>query len=121
MGRRILVIGGLAAGPSAASKAARTSPDADVVLFEQGETVSYGVCEIPYHISGEVKAEDLVAFTPEKLRSTRRVDARVLHRVEEIQPHRRILRVRNLKDGTTAEAGLRRGRIAQRVPGEGAG
>jgi NADPH-dependent 2,4-dienoyl-CoA reductase/sulfur reductase-like enzyme len=103
MGRRILVIGGLAAGPSAASKAARTSPDAEVVLYEQGEAVSYGVCEIPYHISGEVKAEALSAFTPETLRTTRRVDVRILHRVEEIQPHRRTLRVRNLKDGTTSE------------------
>ncbi len=103
MGRRILVIGGLAAGPSAASKAARTSPDAEVVLYEQGDAVSYGICEIPYHISGAVKAEDLAPFTPETLRTTRRIDARILHRVEEIQPHRRTLRVRNLKDGTTSE------------------
>ena len=103
MVRRILVIGGLAAGPSAASKAARTSPDAEVILFEQGEAVSYGICEIPYHISGEVNAEGLAPFTPETLRTTRRVDARILHRVEEIQPHRRTLRVRNLKEGTSAE------------------
>lgn len=103
MGRRILVIGGLAAGPSAASKAARTNPSAEVVLFEQGESVSYGVCEIPYHISGEVSAEALGAFTPEKLKTTRRIDARTLHRVEEIQPHRRTLRVRNLRDGTSGE------------------
>jgi len=97
------VIGGLAAGPSAASKAARTNPDAEVVLFEQGDAVSYGICEIPYHISGEVKEEDLSPFTPEKLRATRRIDARVLHRVEEIQPHRRTLRVRNLAGGSTSE------------------
>ncbi|HTY58193.1 MAG TPA: FAD-dependent oxidoreductase, partial [Bacteroidota bacterium] len=102
MVRRILVVGGLAAGPSAASKAARTDPSAEVVLFEQGESVSYGVCEIPYHISGEVKAEDLSPFSPDKLRTTRRIDARTLHRVEEIQANRRILLVRNLKDGTTA-------------------
>ncbi len=103
MGRRILVVGGLAAGPSAASKAARTNADAEVVLFEQGDAVSYGICEIPYHISGEVKAEDLAPFSPEKLRATRRIDARVLHRVEEIQPHRRMVRVRNLAAGTTSE------------------
>ena len=103
MDRRILVIGGLAAGPSAASKAARTSADAEVVLYEQGDAVSYGICEIPYHISGEVKAEGLAPFTAESLRTTRRVDARILHRVEEIQPHRRTVRVRNLKDGTVAE------------------
>jgi len=103
MVRRIIVIGGLAAGPSAASKAARTNPAAGVILFEHGETVSYGVCEIPYHLSGELKGEDLVPFTPEKLLSTRRVDARVLHRVEEIHPHRHLLRVRNLKERTSSE------------------
>ncbi len=103
MVRRILVVGGLAAGPSAASKAARTDPSAEVILFEQGEAVSYGVCEIPYYVAGDVNAEGLSSFTPEKLKSTRRVDARVLHLVEEIHPHRRTLRVRNLKEGTASE------------------
>jgi len=101
--RRILVIGGLAAGPSAASKAARTSPEAEVVLLEQGESVSYGICEIPYYVSGEVAAEGLTPFTPASLASTRRIDVRVLHRVEEIQPYRRTVVVRNLREQTVSE------------------
>ena len=103
MARRILVIGGLAAGPSAASKAARTSPDAEVVLLEQGESVSYGICEIPYYVSGEFAAEGLAPFTPASLGTTRRIDVRVLHRVEEIQPYRRSITVRNLRGGTVEE------------------
>jgi len=103
MPRRIVVIGGLAAGPSAASKAARTSPDAEVILCEQGESVSYGICEIPYYVSGEVAEEGLTPFTPASLGASRRIDVRVLHRVEEIQPHRRTVMVRNLREGAVAE------------------
>lgn len=103
MARRILVIGGLAAGPSAGSKAARTNPDADVVLFEQGEAVSYGICEIPYSVAGEVAPERLISYTPDTLRTKKRVDARILHRVEEIQLQRRSLAVRNLRTGAVEE------------------
>ncbi|MBM2841045.1 MAG: hypothetical protein HW412_1573 [Bacteroidetes bacterium] len=103
MGKRILVIGGLAAGPSAASKAVRTNPDVEVVLFEQGEHISYGICEIPYYISGEVEEKDLVAYTPAKLKEKKGVDARILHRVEEILPTKRMIFVRDLKSGKIAE------------------
>jgi NADPH-dependent 2,4-dienoyl-CoA reductase/sulfur reductase-like enzyme len=103
MTRRVVVIGGLAAGPSAASKAARTSSEARVILFEQGESVSYGICEIPYFLSGEVKKEGLVAYTPESLRAKKGVDARTLHRVEELRAGRRTLLVRDLRTGRTAE------------------
>jgi len=103
MARRILVIGGLAAGPSAASKAVRTNPNIDAILFEQGEHISYGMCEVPYYISGEVRKEGLIAYTPASLKEKRGVDVRVLHRVEEIVPASRTIVVRNLKEGTTQE------------------
>lgn len=103
MKRRIVVIGGLAAGPSAASKAARTSADAEVVLFEQGESVSYGICEIPYYVAGEVKGEVLVSHTPGTLLAKKRVDARVLRRVEEIRAGRRTVLVRDFRTGRTDE------------------
>ena len=103
MGRRIIVIGGLAAGPSAASKAARTSSETDVVLFEQGDAVSYGICEIPYFGAGEVAPEGLISYTPDTLRTKKRVDARVLHRVEEIRLQQRTVSVRNLRTGTVEE------------------
>jgi CoA-dependent NAD(P)H sulfur oxidoreductase len=96
MPRRILVIGGLAAGPSAASKAARVDPGAEVVLFEQGPHVSYGICEIPYYIAGDVPEQSLVAYTPAQLKQAKRVEAKVLHRVEEILPRERSIRVRDL-------------------------
>ncbi len=103
MPKRILVIGGLAAGPSAASKAKRTNPHADVVLFEQGEHVSYGICEIPYYIGGDVGSEKLVANTPRQLREKKGIEVRTLHRVEEILPTKKRIVVRDLKLGRTNE------------------
>ncbi|MEK7250474.1 MAG: FAD-dependent oxidoreductase, partial [Bacteroidota bacterium] len=101
MPKRILVIGGLAAGPSAASKAKRTNPEYDVVLFEQGEHVSYGICEIPYYIGGDIQADKLVINTPEQLRERKGVDVRVLHRVEELLPTKRKIVVRDLVSAKT--------------------
>ncbi|MGA7161734.1 MAG: FAD-dependent oxidoreductase [Bacteroidota bacterium] len=102
MKNRIVVIGGLAAGPSAAAKAKRIDPEADVVLFEQGEHISYGICEIPYLISNEVDdAEKLIVFTPERLEKEKGVRANVQHTVEEIRPSKKEIAVRSFRAGTT--------------------
>ncbi len=101
--RRILVVGGLAAGPSAASKAARTRPGTEVLLFEQGDAISYGICEIPYFIAGEVPADGLLAYSPESLKEKKGVAVRIRHRVEEIIPRSRLVVVRNLANGSTSE------------------
>ena len=98
--RRILVIGGLSAGPSAASKAVRINPRAEVVLFEQGEFVSYGICESPYYIAGEVPENGLLPYTPESLKERKGVDVRILHRVEQIDPADHAILVRNLRTDT---------------------
>ena len=97
--KRILIIGGVAAGPSAASKAARTNPDVQVTLFEQSDTISYGICEIPYFIAGEVRAEDLVIYTPGSMGKEKGVEVRTLQRVEAISPTRRSITVRELSGG----------------------
>ncbi len=101
--KRILVVGGLAAGPSAASKAKRVNAGCEVVLFEQGEHISYGICEIPYFLGGEVAGENLVSYTPERLREKKGVDVRTLHRVEEIQPTKRKIIVRDVQHARTTE------------------
>jgi len=99
--KRIVVVGGLAAGPSAASKAARTNGSASVVLLEKSPHTSYGICEIPYFISGEVDGSRLVSYTPDALKERKQVDARAHHLVEEISPGKRFVSVRNLKTGKT--------------------
>jgi NADPH-dependent 2,4-dienoyl-CoA reductase/sulfur reductase-like enzyme len=67
---RILVIGGVAAGMSAASQAKRRRPDAEVVVLERGPHVSYGACGMPYNIADASRAiDDLVVVTPERFRN----------------------------------------------------
>ncbi len=100
----ILVVGGLAAGPSAASKAKRTNPDAEVILFERGEFVSYGVCEIPYYVGGTVTdLEDLNPLEPARLESTRGIKVKIGHNVEQILPTKKRLVVRDLEHDRLSE------------------
>ncbi len=100
--RRIVVVGGLAAGPSAAAKAARTNPHAEVILLETTETVSYGICESPYLLGGSLTDEErLVSYSPERLGEEKRIDVRTLHHVEGIAPAKRTLTVRNLRKRVT--------------------
>lgn len=70
MGRspsRIVIVGGDAAGMSAAAKAKRTNPEVDITVFEKGRFVSYAACGIPYFLAGSIPyLENLVARTPEQ-------------------------------------------------------
>jgi len=87
-----VVVGGDAAGMSAASKAKRDDPDLDVVVFEKGEWVSYGACGLPYYIKGEIQSlDDLVSVTPEEFREERDVDLRTGHEVVDVDPESRVV------------------------------
>lgn len=87
-----VIIGGDAAGMSAASKAKRDDPDLDVVVFEQGKWVSYGACGLPYYVKGEIQSlEDLVSVTPEEFRKERDIDLRTGHEVVDIEPDERVV------------------------------
>ncbi len=82
-----VIIGGDAAGMSAASKARREDPDLDIVVFERGEWVSYAACGMPYYVKGEVETlDDLVQVTPEEFRLERDIDLRTTHEVVGIDP-----------------------------------
>lgn len=97
MKQTILVVGGLAAGPSAASKAKRVNPDAEVILFEKGEHVSYGICEVPYYVGGAVRdLGNLMPFDAAKLGASRGITVKIGHSVEEIQPTKKKVVVRDL-------------------------
>jgi len=87
MSDTFVVVGGDAAGMSAASKAKREDPELDVVVFEKGEWVSYAACGMPYYVKGEVEdLEDLVTVTPEEFREKRDIDLRTGHEVVGIDP-----------------------------------
>ncbi|MBI2956643.1 MAG: FAD-dependent oxidoreductase [Acidobacteria bacterium] len=92
---RLVVIGGVAAGMSAASRARRLNPRMEIVVLEKGDYVSYGTCGLTYLVSGVVRRpEDLIVYTPEFFRRERDVDVRTGHEVVEIVPGKKEVEVR---------------------------
>jgi NADPH-dependent 2,4-dienoyl-CoA reductase/sulfur reductase-like enzyme len=99
MSRRLVVIGGDAAGGSAASQAKKRQPDLDVVMFERGRATSYSACGIPYWIGGAVESEAaLVARTPAQHRANG-IDVRLRTEVVGIDLDRRTVQWRDLDGG----------------------
>lgn len=100
---RLVVIGGDAAGMSAASQAKRRRPGMDIVVFERSPHTSFSACGIPYYIGHVVDAEEkLIVRTPEKFREQDGIDVRILHEVTEIDAAGKKVHVRDLKSGKTA-------------------
>lgn len=92
--RRMLVIGGVAAGMSAASKARRTNPDLEIVVFEHGDWISYSACGLPYFVGGLVENhEALLARSVEQF-AAQRIEVRLRHTVVAINPERHTVSVR---------------------------
>jgi len=94
---RLVVIGGDAAGMTAASQARRRSKDLQIVAMEKGRYVSYAACGIPYYVGGIVDGfERLLVRSPEEFRSKQSIDARVRHEVLQIRPQAGKVLVRDL-------------------------
>ena len=97
---KVLIVGGVAGGMSAATRLRRLKEDAEIIVFEQGPHVSYANCGLPYHI-GEVIAQekDLLLQTPKSLHDRFRLDVRVNNRVESINLEKKSVKVSNLETG----------------------
>lgn len=96
--RRLVVVGGDAAGMSAASQARRrtSAEELEIVAFERGRFTSYAACGIPYWVSGLVEERDaLIARTPERFRE-QGIDVRTRHEVVAVDPDARTVTVRDL-------------------------
>ena len=99
---KILIVGGNAAGPAAAAKAKRVSPESEIILFEQSDFISTGTCELPYVLSGIIEDyKKIVFFNDESFKEEKGVQVYINHRVEDINRHDKYLFVRNLKDNKT--------------------
>jgi len=82
---RIVIVGGVAGGMSAAARARRLDEDAEIVVLEQGAYVSFANCGLPYHLSGEIARRDaLLLHTPASLAASLNLDVRTGHRVTDI-------------------------------------
>lgn len=101
---KLLIVGGVAGGASAAARARRLSEDAEIILVERGPEVSFANCGLPYYIGGEIKSRDkLVVTTPERLRTRFTLDVRTQSNVESIDPTNRKVRIKNLITGDVYE------------------
>ncbi|OEE67383.1 CoA-disulfide reductase [Enterovibrio norvegicus FF-33] len=98
---KILIIGGVAGGASAAARARRLSESAEIIMFERGPFVSFANCGLPYHIGGDIKDRaKLLLQTPESFLSRFNVDVRVMNEVISIQREAKTVTVKNLLDDT---------------------
>ena len=86
----LVVIGGVAAGLSAAARARRIDPRLEIIVLEKGPVISYGACGLPYFVEGRVREiAELVTYTPEYFRKQRNIDVRTGARVVAISHPRR--------------------------------
>lgn len=109
MSEKLVVIGGDAAGMSAASQARRRRgpDDLEIVAFERGHYTSYAACGIPYYLAGVVDEFDsLIVREPEEFRRRQSIDVRIRHEVVEIDLDARKVRVRNVDDGSESIEGF---------------
>ena len=101
MPKKILIIGGVAGGASAAARARRLSEDAEIIMFERGTFVSFANCGLPYHIAGDIKERsDLLLQTPESFLARFNVDVRVMNEVLSVNREAKTVTVKNLLNNT---------------------
>lgn len=99
---RVVVVGGVAGGMSAAARLRRLDESCEIVVLEADEYVSFANCGLPYHISGDIpKRSSLLLQTPRSLAAQLDIDVRVGNRVERIDRDSRTVTVTDLHDGTT--------------------
>jgi len=97
---KTIIIGGVAGGASTATRLRRMDEDAEIIILERGEYISFANCGLPYHIGDVIPERDkLLVVTPEKLRTTFNIDARVRHEAVSIDPKKKSVKVRDLSSG----------------------
>ena len=101
---KVVIVGGVAGGASAAARIRRRDETAEIVMFEKTGYISYANCGLPYYIGGSIAdEEDLTLQTPESFRQRFRVDVRVLHEVTAIHPEKKTVSVTDLRTGKQSE------------------
>ncbi|MBE9610711.1 FAD-dependent oxidoreductase [Chitinilyticum litopenaei] len=100
--QKILIVGGVAGGASAAARARRLSESAEIIVFERGPYVSFANCGLPYHLGGEIAERDaLLLHTPESLSARFGIDVRVNSEVQAIDRTSKTVAVHNRQTGET--------------------
>ncbi len=101
---RIVIIGGVAGGMSAATRMRRLDADAEIIVIEKSGHVSYANCGLPYYVGGVIEEEDaLLLQTPASLHARFRLDVRIASEVESINPSAKTIKVKNELSGESYE------------------
>ena len=101
---RIVIIGGVAGGMSAATRMRRLDADAEIIVFEKSGHVSYANCGLPYFVGGIIEEEDaLLLQTPDSLHARFRLDVRISSEVLSIDPLAKTIKVKNWADNAESE------------------
>ncbi|MDY7035109.1 MAG: FAD-dependent oxidoreductase [Thermodesulfobacteriota bacterium] len=102
--QKLIIVGGVAGGASAAAKARRCSEEVEIIMYEKGPDISYANCGLPYYLSGIIKQrDDLLISTADFFRSRFNVDARPRHEVISINREARRVIVKKLDTGQIKE------------------
>lgn len=102
MGKKILIIGGVAGGASTAARLRRLDETSEIIMFERGSYISYANCGLPYHIGNVIKErESLLLQTPEAMNKKYNVDVRVDSEVIKIDKENKTVEVKKAKTGET--------------------
>ena len=100
MAKKILIIGGVAGGASAAARLRRLDEQAEIIIFERGPYISFANCGLPYYIGQTIKErDDLLLMTPQQFDKRFNVDVRIKNEVVKIDRDKKLLEVKDLKSG----------------------
>ncbi|MGO9465908.1 MAG: FAD-dependent oxidoreductase [Isosphaeraceae bacterium] len=97
---KLVIVGGVAGGASAAARARRLSEDAEIILFERGPDISFANCGLPYYLGGVIADRDrLLVVTKSRMRQRYKIDVRIGSSVEAIDRKNKQVKVRDLATG----------------------
>ncbi len=102
MGIKLVIVGGVAGGATAAARARRVSEDAEIIIFERGEYISFANCGLPYYIGNVIKQRnDLLLATPEEFKQRYNIDVRIFSEVVGINAGEKAVEIKNTSTGKT--------------------
>ncbi|KLU66111.1 coenzyme A disulfide reductase [Desulfosporosinus acididurans] len=104
MGKKVVIVGGVAGGASAAARLRRLDEDMEIIIFERGEHISYANCGLPYYVSGVINQRDaLLVQTPEGMKKRFNIDVRIFSEVTRIIPAEKAVEVQEAYGKTYRE------------------
>lgn len=105
MGKKVVIVGGVAGGASAAARLRRLDENAEIIMFERDEYISFANCGLPYYIGETIKErEKLLVQTPEAMKARFNIDVRTLSEVVSVDPAKKVVKVNSKEKGAYEES-----------------